>query len=164
MNWFTIVGVILGAVGGIVGMIGGLLSLRDRFAKGRPIASLTTAAHGSQKLLAIRIKNTTEYDVVINGASERRGVYFLAEDFETGNLLRGQLLEGMFKPFMLKPTESKELILMPKFRGGVAVEALGKTKIKVLIYWRRGNATSYPQLPVAVCADTQMLRRIAGVE
>ncbi len=127
-------------------------------------ASLTTITHGSQWLLGVRIKNTTEYDVVIIGASERRGVYFLAEDFDTGNLLRGQLQEGMFKPFMLKPTESKELILMPKFQGGVAVEALGKTKIKVLIYWRRGNSTSRPQLPVAVCADTQTLRRIAGVE
>jgi hypothetical protein len=160
MNWFAIVG----AVGGIVGMIGGLLSLRDRFAKGRPIASLTTTTHGSQKLLAIRIKNTTEYDVVIKGASERRGVYFLAEDFDTRNLLRGQLQEGMFKPFMLKPTEKKELILMPKFQGGMAVEALGKAKIRVLIYWRRGNATSRPQLPVAVCADTEMLRRIAGFD
>jgi hypothetical protein len=163
MNWFAIVGAIVGTVGGIVGMIGGLVSLRDRFAKGRPIASLTTT-HGSRKLLTIRIKNTTEYDVVINGASERRGVYFLSEDFDTGNLLRGQLQEGMFKPFMLRPTESKELILMRKFQGGVAVKALGKTKIKVLIYWRRGNATSRPQLPVAVCADTQMLHRIAGVE
>jgi hypothetical protein len=160
MNWFAIVG----AVGGIVGMIGGLLSMRDRFAKGRPIASLTTATHGSRKLLTIRIKNTTEYDVVINGASERRGVYFLAEDFDTGNLLRGQLQEGMFKPFMLKPTESKELVLLPKYQGGVAVEALRKTKIKVLIYWRRGNATSRPQLPVMISADTQMLRNIAGFE
>jgi hypothetical protein len=82
LNWFAIVG----AIGGIIGMIGGLLSLRDRFAKGRPIASLTTTTQGSRKLLTIRIKNTTEYDVVIDGASERRGVYFLVEDFDTSNL------------------------------------------------------------------------------
>ncbi|WP_316228697.1 hypothetical protein [Bradyrhizobium sp. SZCCHNR1045] len=160
MTWLAIIG----AVGGIVGMIGGLVSLRDRFAKGRPTGSLTTILHGGRELLAVRIKNTTEHDIIVIGATERRGVYFLAEDFETGNLLRGQVQEGMIKHFMLKPTEAKELILMPKFRGGVAVEALGKTKIDVLIYWRRGNATSRPQLPIAIRADTQMLRRIAGVE
>jgi hypothetical protein len=164
MNWFTIVGAVVGTIGGIIGMIGGLLALRDRFSKGRPTASLTTTERDGRKLLAIRIKNTTEYDVVISGASERRGVYFLSVDFDTGNLLRGQLQEGMLKPFMLKPTESSELILMPKYQGGVAIEALGKTKIMVLIYWRRGNATSRRQLPIAVCADTQTLRRIAGVE
>ncbi len=164
MGFFTIVGAVVGTVGGIIGAIGGLLSLHDWYVKGRPIASLTSRMHGSQKLLTIRIKNTTEYDIIIDGATEARGVYFLAEDFSTGNIVRGQVKEGMFPPFMLKPTESKELILMPKYQGGVAVEALGKQDIEVSINWRKGNASSRKQRPIVISADTQTLRRIAGVE
>jgi hypothetical protein len=53
---------------------------------------------------------------------------------------------------------------MPKFQGGVAVEALVQQDIKVVIDWRRGNATSRRQLPITVSVDTKLLRRIAGVE
>jgi hypothetical protein len=104
------------------------------------------------------------HDVIVTGAREERGVYFLSENFDTGNLIRGQVQEGMFPPFMLKRTESRELILMPKFQGGVAVEALVQQDIKVVIDWRRGNATSRRQLPITVSVDTKLLRRIAGVE
>ncbi|SFJ54061.1 hypothetical protein [Bradyrhizobium sp. cf659] len=141
MGWFAIVGAVVGTIGGVIGAIG-----------------------GNRKLLAIRITNTTQYDVIVTGAKEERSVYFLSEDFVTGNLIRGQVEEGMFPPFMLKPTESKELILLPKFQGGVSIEALGQQSIKVAINWRRGNATSRRQWPITVSADTQMLRRIAGVE
>jgi hypothetical protein len=164
MNWFAIVGAIVGTVGGIVGAIGGLLSLRDRYMKGRPIASFTMTTHNGRPLLGIRVTNTTQYDVVVTGAKEQRGVYFLSENFDTGNLIRGQIREGMLPPFMLKPTESRELFLMPKFQGGVAVEVLAAQEIEVVIEWRRGNATAKRQRSIAVSADTQMLRRIAGVE
>jgi hypothetical protein len=103
-------------------------------------------------------------DVIVVSAREERGVYLPSENFDTGNLIRGQVQEGMFPPFMLKPTEGRELILMPKFQGGVAVEALAQEDIKVVIDWRRGNATSRRQLPITVSADTKLLRRIAGVE
>jgi hypothetical protein len=87
---------IVGLVGGLIGAIGGALALRDRYMKGRPVASLSTSMNGTQKLLTIRIKNTTDYDVLMTGASETGGAYFLAEDFQTGNIDRGQLEEGMF--------------------------------------------------------------------
>jgi hypothetical protein len=43
---------------------------------------------------------------IVAGAKEERGVY------DTGNMIRGQVQEGMFPPFMRKPTESRELILI----------------------------------------------------
>jgi hypothetical protein len=164
MGWFAIIGAVVGTVGGIIGAIGGLLSLRDRYTKGRPIASFTMTTHNGRPLLGIRVTNTTQYDVIITGAKEERGVYFLSENFDTGNLIRGQVQEGMFPLFMLKPTENRELILMPKFQSGVAVEALAAQEIKVVIDWRRGNASAKRQLPIKTSAETQMLRRIAGVE
>jgi hypothetical protein len=164
MGFFTIVGAVIGTIGGIIGAIGGALSLHDRYVKSRPIASLTSIMQGSQKLLAIRIKNTIDHDIVIDGATELSGAYFLAEDFDIGNIIRGQVKEGMFPPFMLKPAESKELILMPRYQGGVAVEALGKRAIEVRIDWRKGNTTSRKQRPIILRADTQTLRRSAGVE
>ena len=112
----------------------------------------------------MRIKNTTEYDVVVNGGAERRGVYFLAEDFETGTFVRGQIKKGMFSPFVLKPGESKELIIMPKFKDGIAIEAMGNRYIEFWIYWRRGNATWLPQIPVPVCTNTKTIRQLGGVE
>jgi hypothetical protein len=70
----------IGVVGGVVGLLGGLTSFRDRFYKGQPVPSLTTNNSGGRTLVQVRIKNTTEYDGVVNGGAERRGVYFLAED------------------------------------------------------------------------------------
>jgi hypothetical protein len=164
MGWFAVIGAVVGMVGGIIGAVGGLLSLQDRYTKNRPIASFTMTTHNDRSLLGIRITNTSQYDVIVTGAREERGVYFLSENFDTGNLIRGQVKEGMFPPFMLKPTESRELLLMPKFQGGVAVEVFAAQEIKVVIEWRRGNATAKRQRPIDVSADTQMLRRIAGVE
>ena len=112
----------------------------------------------------MRIKNTTEYDVVVNGGAERRGVYFLAEDFETGTIVRGQIKKGMFSPFVLKPGDSKELIIMPKFKDGIAIEAMGNRYIEFWIHWRRGNATWLPQIPVPVCTNTKTIRQLGGVE
>jgi hypothetical protein len=153
---------IVGLVGGFIGAIGGALSLRDRYLKGRPIASLSTGTSGTQKLLTIRIKNTTDYDALITGANEASGTYFLTEDWRVGNILRSQLKEGMFQPFMLKPGEGKELVLMPKL-DGVRMEVLGNRNVRVMIYWRRGNSTGVPRLPMAVTANTQTIRRIAGL-
>lgn len=164
MGWFAIIGAVVGIVGGLLGAVGGVLSLRDRYTKGRPIASFTMTTHNDRSLLAIRVMNTNQYDVIITGAQEERGVYFISENFDTGNLVRGQVQEGMFRPFMLKPAEDRELFVMPKYQGGVAVEVLAAQEIKVVIEWRRGNATATRQRPVAVSASTQMLRRIAGVD
>ena len=47
---------------------------------------------------------------IVTGAKEERGVYVLSENFDT-----------------------ESLILMPKFQGGVAVEALAAQEIKVVV-------------------------------
>lgn len=153
---------IIGLVGGFIGAIGGALSLRDRYMKGRPIASLSTGVSGAQKVLTIRIKNTTDYDVLIAGAGEASGTYFLAEDSQAGNIIRGQLKEGMFRPFLLKPGEGNELILIPKL-DGVRMEVVGNRNVRVMIYWRRGNSTGVPRFPMVVTANTQTIRSIAGL-
>jgi hypothetical protein len=77
---------VVGLIGGFIGAVGGALSLRDRYLKTRPIASMSTCVRGSQKPLTIRIKNTTDYDVLITGASEASGTYFLTEDSEPGSI------------------------------------------------------------------------------
>jgi hypothetical protein len=153
----------IGVVGGVVGLLGGVMSFRDRFYKGRPVASLTSDNSSGRTLARVRIKNTTEYDVVVKGATERRGIYFLAEDFETGSLLRGQT-KGMFSPFVLRPGDSKELIVMAKFKDNVAIEARGDRYVAFWIHWRRGNATWLRQIPVPVCTNTKTVRELGGLE
>jgi hypothetical protein len=66
----------------------------------------------------------------------------------------------MFPPFMLKPGEDNELILMPQFRDGVRMEVLGSRNIRVMIYWRRGNSVGVPRFPMVVTANTQTICRI----
>jgi hypothetical protein len=153
---------LIGMIGGIVGLIGGAASFYDRFYKGRPIASLTTRNSSSRTLVLVRVKNTTSYDIVVESTSERRGVYFLSEDSSTRSIIKGQLAKGF--PFILKPDESKELLVMPKFKNGMAVEALGSRYIAFWINWRRGNATWLPQIPVPVCTSTGTIRQLGGVE
>lgn len=153
---------IIGMVGGIVGAIGGAASFYDRFYKGRPIASLTTRNSFGRNLVLVRVKNTTNYDVVVGSTSERRGVYYLSDDTSQLSNIKGQLGKGF--PFILKPDEIKELIVMPRFKDGVAVEALGRRYVEFWIYWRRGNATWLPQIPVPVCTSTQTIRQLGGVE
>ncbi|MBH5391877.1 hypothetical protein [Bradyrhizobium diversitatis] len=155
---------IIGMVGGVVGLLGGLASFRDRFYKGRPVGSLTTQNSFGNNVVLVRIKNTTNYDVVITSATERKGVYFLADGPEIESIARGQLGKAAFRAFMLKPNDEKELRVQALYKDGIALEGLGKKYVEFWIHWRRGNALWLPQVPLLVCGDTQMIRRIAGVE
>ncbi len=156
---------IIGMVGGIVGMAGGVASFGDRFYKGRPKASLTTGGPATPNFVKVRIKNTTDYDVYVTGATEWRGIYFLTEDATTSNIIRGQVQKPTFKPFMLKPAEEKDLLIMAKYKDGVAVEARsGNRYVDFWLHWRRGNATWLPQIPVPVCTNTRTIRELGGVE
>jgi hypothetical protein len=151
----------IGVVGGIVGLLGGLMSFRDRFYKGRPVASLSTRNSSGRNLVLIRIKNTTDYDIYVKGATEWRGIYFLTEDATSLNIVRGQLQKSMFTPFMLKPNETKELLIMPKYKDGVAVEASSEDRYFAFwLHWRRGNATWLPQIPVPVWTNTGTIRQL----
>lgn len=153
---------IIGLVGGIIGILGGGAAFYDRFYKGRPTASLTTGNSFNGTQVLVRIKNTTSYDVVIQGSTERRGVYYLAEKSDTSEIIRGQ--RGKALHFVLKPDESKELLILPKFEGGMAVETRVRGYIAFWISWRRGNATWTPQIPVPVCTTVQTIRQLAGVK
>jgi hypothetical protein len=73
-------------------------------------------------------------------------------------------MESKMASFILKPDESKELLIMPKFEGGMPVEAIKNQYVEFWIYWRRGNATWQPQLPVPVCTTTGTIRQLGSVE
>jgi hypothetical protein len=151
---------IVGMIGGIVGLIGGAASFYDRFYKGRPIASLTTRNSSGRNVVLIRVKNTTNYDVVVEGTHERRGVYYLSENATTLDIVKEE--KGKRRHFILKPDESRELVIMAKSKGGVAIEAMGNRYVEFWIFWRRGNATWLPQIPVPVCTSTQTIRQLGG--
>jgi hypothetical protein len=150
-------------LGGIAGLIGAFIVLWDRFYKGRPIASLTVKVQhpSAHKVVCIRIKNTTPYDVAILGAKNRQNIYFLAEDEEILSIVQGVAGAKKFA-FMLKPEETRELIVMPKLDGGTPRE-INKRYVEFVIRWRRGNATWLPQLPILVCSTTHVIRQLGGV-
>jgi hypothetical protein len=58
---------------------------------------------------------------------------------------------------MLKPGDTKELILAPNFKDNLPLE-LTPQRIRVQIAWWRGNATWLPQVPVFVWTSTQTIR------
>jgi hypothetical protein len=155
----------LSEIGGVIGLISGLIVLHDRYYKARPIASLTIRETGSplRKLACIRIKNTTPHDVAILGANNRQGIYFLAVDEEVRTLLEGAAGTQKFA-FMLKPDETKELIIKAKVDGGIPLEVVKNRYIEFFIWWRRGDSTWMPRLPVLVCSTTTVIRQLAGVE
>lgn len=149
-------------IGGVVGLLGGLFIFYDRFYKGRPIASLTTRNSSGQSLVLIRIKNTTNYDVIVEGTRERRGIYYLSENETTLDLVREE--KGKQRQFILKPDESREMLVMSKIENNVPLEALGSRYVEFWIYWIRGNATWLPQMPIWVCTTTRTIRQLGGVE
>jgi hypothetical protein len=155
----------LSELGGIVGLIGGLFVLFDRYYKGRPVASLTVNTQSSQgrQLVCIRIKNPTAYDIAILGANNRQGVYYLTMDEDVRSLLEGTA--GTLKyAFMLKPDESKELIIKAQMKDNLPLEVTKPGYVEFVIQWRRGNATWLPQIPVLVCSTTRVIRQLAGVQ
>jgi hypothetical protein len=145
----------IGEIGGIVGLISAGIVWMDRYYKGRPVVSLTTQNESGQTLICIRITNTTPYDIAVIGSNVRPAIYCLTEDRETISLLQGQ--RGKVPQFMLKPTESKLLILIPLIINGVPLEIV-KKRVDFWIQWRRGNATWLWQPPLAVCTSTDAIR------
>jgi hypothetical protein len=145
----------IGEIGGVVGLMSAGIVWMDRYYKGRPVVSLTTQNASGQTLICIRITNTTPYDVAIIGSNVRPAIYYLTEDRDPRSLIEGQA--GKVPQFMLKPTESRLLILMPFIKNGVPLEIV-KKRVDFWIQWRRGNATWLWQPPLAVCTSTDAIR------
>ncbi len=95
-------------------------------------------------------------------ADNREGVYFLVEDEEARTLIEGAAGTLRFA-FMLKPDETKELIIKSKFKDGVPLEVMSRF-VMFRIWWRRGNATWLPQMPVVVRSTTSVIRQLGGVQ
>jgi hypothetical protein len=64
---------------------------------------------------------------------------------------------------MLKPNESKELVIAPIVKDGMALE-VRPHNVCFKFHWRRGNATWLPRFPVRVRTDTATIRRYGLVE
>jgi hypothetical protein len=144
-------------LGSTAGLLSGAFLLYDRFAKGRPIASLTVKDdQGIRKLACIRVTNIGDYDIAVIDASVSPKIYFLTEDMAVRTLIGGAL--GRRPSFMLKPRQEKELRIVPSFKDGVPLEAQNKN-VTFRISWRRCNMTWLPQVRVYVRTSTPSIRK-----
>lgn len=143
-------------VGSTVGLFSGIFLIYDRIARGRPIASLTILMDGTRKIPCIRISNITPHDVAITDTAVRPKTYFLVEELDVRRVVRGAAGRSPF--FMLKAGESRELKIAAMFKDGIPLE-IAPHKVTFLFYWRRGNATWMPQIPVAVRTSTGIIRK-----
>lgn len=148
-------------IGAFVGLVTGAFVFYDRFNKGRPVATLTFKEEGTRKLACIRVSNPTPYDVMIIDTLVSPSIYFLTDDFEIKNLVRGAAGKGI--SFILKSHDSREVLIAPLFKDGVALELTKPGAVNFWIYWRRGNATWLKMPPVPVCTSTEILRKF-GLE
>jgi hypothetical protein len=144
-------------IGSLVGLITGIVVFYDRIVKARPIASLTITTDGSRKSACIRLTNVSPYDIAVVDIQVTPPVYFLTEDLGVRNLI--EAAAGYKPAFMLKPSESKELVIAPRFENGVPIEIVKAQRVNFLIFWRRGNATWLPQIPVWVITSTTIIRK-----
>jgi hypothetical protein len=133
----------------------------DRLARGRPVASLTISKEAGRPSPRIRITNTSPYDVAIHDITTGSNAYNLAEDEGTEGNLRASF--GMRPYFMLKPEESREIRIVPRFISGVPVEIMGDQRVVFWVWWQRGNATWIPQIPVPVFLSIAIIRKF-GLE
>jgi hypothetical protein len=153
----------IGEIGGAAGLISACLVWADRYYKGRPVVSLTTAIEDGRVKIRIRIKNVTPYDIAVFGNKVTRGwlfrktnVYFLTDGISTRALLAAQ--QGKPPQFMLKPDEEKELTICPRIENNVPLEVTQPGRVDFAIQWRRGNSTWLPRVPLLVCTSTEAIR------
>ncbi|HZS56792.1 MAG TPA: hypothetical protein VFA65_20465 [Bryobacteraceae bacterium] len=146
----------LKTLGSFLGLFTSAVFFYDRMAKGFPIGSLTIEEETGRKLACIRISNPSDYDIAILSSTVKPDIYFLSEKMDVRNLVGGAA--GHSPYFMLKPKESKLLIIVPKFAGSMALE-LKPQSVKFRFSWRRCNATWMPQWPLHICTHTQTIRK-----
>jgi hypothetical protein len=147
-------------IGAFAGLLTGVMLVYDRLVKGRPIASVTVTERGTGKYACIRVSNISPYDITILDLSARPKVYFLSENLETRYLLEGAVGRTPF--FMLKPGENKELFVVPLYKDKPL--AIMNQRVTFLIWWRRGNATWIPQIPVWILTNTLALQKCSTQE
>jgi hypothetical protein len=82
-------------------------------------------------------------------------IYLLAEREGAEGNLRASFGERVY--FLLKPSTEKEIRIVPKFKNGVALE-LSARRVLFCIWWRRGNATWLPQIPVPIFTSAATIR------
>src|SRR5229473_3679476 len=131
-------------LGAIIGFVSGALVLIDRYYKGRPIVSVSTVDDSGLTRVCIRITNITPYDIAIIGNYVQPNVYFLSETLEVRDLITSQTRSPQI---LLKPQQSKDFFIAPRFQNGVALE-LEPRYVEFWIFWRRGNATWLKQVPL----------------
>lgn len=147
---------IIKTIGSIMGLLSFPFFLYDRYAKWRPVASLTVKVEGARKVPCIRISNPTPYDIMVLGSAVKPKVYYLTENTETRDIIAGSM--GRTPSFVLKTGESKELVIYPIFKNNLPLE-IQPQRVDFHIYFRRGNATWLKQIPLMVCTSTDIIRK-----
>jgi hypothetical protein len=147
-------------VGSFVGLLAGIAVLYDRLARGRPCASLTISVYGGSPSPRIRVNNTSPYDIAVVDITVHPETYLTAESGDAEDRLRAA--RGQRPYFMLKPDEQKEIWILPKFENSIPLEII-RGAVAFRIWWRRGNATWLPQVPVTVRTSTETIRKF-GLE
>jgi hypothetical protein len=145
---------IIKTLGSFVGLLTGAVFFYDRFAKGRPIAYLSFK-DDENKSAFLRIENPGTSGIAVFDIGVSPDVFGLAEDLERRNLLKAA--SGSPISFILAPGAGKELFVASKFQHGLPLE-LNANRITFRIFWRRGNSTWIPQIPVSVRTNMQTIR------
>ena len=147
---------LLKEIGAFVGLLTGVFVFYDRYARGRPVASLSFEKETQRTRVILRVSNAGPYDAAILGVSCSPDIYRLAADTETKSILRAVMGEPLF--FTLRPNESYSLHLVSRVENGVPLE-IRPRRVSFRISWRRANSTWLWQLPVFVHADTGFIRK-----
>ena len=125
--------------------------------RGRPVASLTISEENDRPSPRISITNVSSYDIAIEDVTIRSNAYRVAmKHGAEGNL---EASFGVPVYFLLKPNERRELRIVAMFKNGVPIEVTGDQSVTFFVWWRRGNATWLPQLPVIVRTSVARIRK-----
>jgi hypothetical protein len=152
----TEMGEVLKTIGSFAGLLSAAFLIYDRFAKGRPVASLTISQENKRPSPRIRVSNPGSFDVAVLSTSVEPNVYLLAENEGAEGNLRASF--GQIPNFMLKPGQEKELRIVPRFENNLPLD-LKPQDVTFRIYWRRGNSTWLRQMPVRVVVNTDLIRQ-----
>lgn len=152
----------LQTVGSFCGLFAFGFSAFERLFKGRPIASVSSKQNGQGLSPSIRITNISHYDIAVLGIKVKPDVYRIALSDTPKDLLRASF--GQSVEFILPPGAAREVFLArgptqarPRPEGGYSLDGIKNQRLRITIFWRRGNITWLPQIPVWVWTSTSFI-------
>ena len=142
-------------VGSVMGLLSGVFLVWDRFAKGRPICSLSIVREGSHAYACLRIENVGTHDIAVLDVQVKPDVYILSKDLGSDSLVDASF--GKRPSVMMAPKDKQVFIIAPRYADN-QVRDEGVPRVRFSVYWRRCNATWLPQIPVWVVTSPAIIR------